>query len=142
MYRMVHGVFAFILFTRTRQPKFTPTIDAPASPLLDAPATFLGPSQVWSPQPSNELPATQWFESYRNPFTVIGSELPWAVKPLILLSLLVLLCLPFSSDFGGLISVLLSLAQSIPSKFSAFVHADCFEKVRVVKSNLTSYGTD
>lgn len=129
MYRMAHGVFALILFTQTRQPKFAPTLATPASPLLDAPAKFLQPSQLWSPQPSNELPATQGFESYPNPFTVIGSELPWAAKPLILLSLLVLLCLPFSSDLGGLISALLSLAQSAPSKFSAFVHADCCEKI-------------
>ncbi|KAH9064977.1 hypothetical protein EDB87DRAFT_1181449 [Lactarius vividus] len=129
VYRMVHGVFALILFTPTRQPKFTPTLATPASPLLDTPATFLEPSQVWSPQPSNELPATQGFASYRNPFTVVGSELSRAAKPLILLSLLVLLCLPFCSDFGSLVSTLFSLAQSVPSKFSAFVHADCCEKI-------------
>ena len=132
MYRMARGVFALILFTRTRQPKFTPTFAAPASPLLDTPAKFLEHSQLWSPQPSNELPATPSFESYRNPFPVIGGELPWATKPLIVLSLLVLLCLPLSSKFGSLLSALLSLARSVPFKFSAFVHADCCEKVRVV----------
>ncbi|KAH9075587.1 hypothetical protein EDB83DRAFT_2351085 [Lactarius deliciosus] len=129
VYRMVHGVFALILFTPTRQPKFTPTLATPASPLLDTPATFLEPSQVWSSQPSNQLPATQGFQSYRSPFTVVGSELSRVAKPFVLLSLLVLLCLPFCSDFGGLISALFSLAQSFPSKFSAFVHADCCEKI-------------
>jgi hypothetical protein len=124
MYQMAHGVFALILFSRTRQVKFTPTLAVPASPLLDAPAKFLEPSQSWSPQPSNELPSTQGFE--------LGSELLWVTKPLVLLSLLVLLCLPFSSDLRGLISPLLSLAQSFPSKFSALVHADCSEKVREV----------
>ncbi|KAI9436994.1 hypothetical protein H4582DRAFT_2078070 [Lactarius indigo] len=82
------------------------------TPLLDTPATFLEPSQVWSPQPSNELPATQGFASYRNPFTVVGSELSRAAKPLILLSLLVLLCLPL-----------------FRLSFSSFVHADCCEKI-------------
>ena len=142
MCQMAHGIFAFILYSPARQLKFTPTLAVPASPPLDAPTKFLEPSQLWSPQPSNELPSTQGFESHRDSFTVLGSELLWATKPVILLSLLILLCLPFSSDFRGLISALLSLAQSFPSKFSAFVHADCRKKVRVVKSILTSCGAD
>ncbi|KAN0138654.1 hypothetical protein V8E53_003642 [Lactarius tabidus] len=133
MYRMVHGVFAFILFSGTRQVKFTPTLAVPASPLLDAPAKFLEPSQSWSPQPSNKLPSTQGFE--------FGNELLWVTKPLVLLSLLVLLCLPFSSDLRGLISALFSLAQSFPSKFSAFVHADCSEKICRADAELAKKST-
>ncbi|KAF8261015.1 hypothetical protein EI94DRAFT_839960 [Lactarius quietus] len=121
MYRVTHGVFAFIPFSRTRQLKFTPTTAVPASPLLDISAKVLEPSQLWSPQPSNELPSAQGFE--------FGSELLRITKPLVLLSLLVLLFLPFSSDLRSLISALLSLAQSFPSKFSGFVHADCREKI-------------
>ena len=142
MYRMVHGVFALLLYTQTRQPKFTPTLVAPASPLVDAPAIILEPSQPWSPRPSNELPATLAFGSYSNPLTLLGSELLWAVKSLILLSLLVFLCLPFFGDPSGLISALLSLAQSVSSKFSALVHAGCCQKVRIVKNGSTLHGTD
>src|ERR1700761_8752551 len=80
MCQMAYGVFAFILYSPARQLKFTPTLAVPASPLLEAPAKFLEPSQLWSPQPSNELPSTQGFESHRDPFTVIGSEPLWATK--------------------------------------------------------------
>lgn len=135
MYRMAHGVFASILFSETRQVKFTPTLAVSASPLLDGPAKFLEPSQLWSPQPSNELPSTQGSEFG-------GGELLWVTKPLVLLSLLVLLCLPFSNDLRGLVSALLSLTQSFPSKFSDFVHADCSEKVREVQNVLSSCGAD
>jgi hypothetical protein len=135
MYRMTHGVFAFILFSQSPLLKFTPTSAVPASPILDTPAEFLEPSQLWSLQQSNELPSTQGFgsETHHDPFTVIDSGLLWATKPLILLSLLVLLCLPFSSGLRGLISALLSFAKSFSYKFSALVHAHCCEEVRVVK---------
>lgn len=127
LYRMAHGVFALVLFSGTRrQVKFTPTLAVPASSLLDGPAKFLEPSQLWSPQPSNELPSTQGFEFG-------GGELLWVTKPLVLLSILVLLCLPFSGDLRGLISALLSLAQSFPSKFSTFIHAECSKRVREVQ---------
>lgn len=135
IYRKTHGVFAFIPFSQSPQFEFTPTSAVPASPILDTTAKFLEPSQLWTLQQSTELPYTQGFDSepHRGPFTIIDSGLLWATKPLILLLLLVLLCLPFSSDLRSLISTLLSFAKSFSSKFSALVHAHCCEEVRVVK---------
>ncbi|KAI0297500.1 hypothetical protein B0F90DRAFT_888698 [Multifurca ochricompacta] len=141
MCRLTHGVFALVLFTRVHRFnfKFTPTLASPPSLLLDASAMPSKPSHPLFPRPSNEISVTrkwpgsfiaQGFKSYSSPLVVTGRSQADIIKVLILLSLVALLCLPFSSNLVNMFTVPLFWARSVTARLSAFVHAGCCADIR------------
>lgn len=151
--RLAHGILVLILFSRTPNFKFTPTLPASPRPslLLDAPTASPEPFHSWPPQISDGLSVTdkwsepflaQQFQWYRSALAITDNEEAQIINPLTLLLVLVLIYMSFGSDLNDLFAALLSWVHSTLARLSASFHAECSVKVRLIQTRLSFHGTN